>query len=139
MYGEYHVLSTLLLLKGLIIYNKPHVHTPVVIQEVAGLRDICQAVLSHISEWCLATALGVSSSITTGHDVLKKMKFGRVVRNESTIKNHDWPSWEKRCFVHQGRSNKVVVEKSRENGKMYLTEENIFIQERPVLSYFVWS
>ena len=42
------------------------------VAEVAGPRDVCQAVLSHISERCLATALRVSSSITTGHCVLNK-------------------------------------------------------------------
>ena len=42
------------------------------LEEVAGPRDICQAVLSHISERCLGTALGVSSLIATGHYVLNK-------------------------------------------------------------------
>ena len=41
-------------------------------EEVAGPRDNCQVVLSHISERCLATAVRVSSSITTGHYVLNK-------------------------------------------------------------------
>ena len=38
--------------------------------------------------------------------------------------------------MHQGRSNKVV-EKSRENGKMYLKEENIFFKKGQfwVISY----
>ena len=53
------------------VYDKSTFHTPVV-KEVAGPRDICQAVLSHISERCLATALRVSSSVTTGHHVLNK-------------------------------------------------------------------
>ena len=39
------------------------------VEEVAAPRDICQAVLSHISKRCLATALRASSSITTGHYV----------------------------------------------------------------------
>ena len=47
MYGEYHILSSLLLLW--IIYAKAHLtHTPVVVEEVACPRDIGQAVLTAI-------------------------------------------------------------------------------------------
>ena len=67
MYGEYHTLSRIRLL--LLIYEKAHFTH--LIEEVAGPRDIYQAVLSHISERCLAN-LRVSSSITTGHCVLNK-------------------------------------------------------------------
>ena len=35
-------------------------------------RYLSSSIHSHISEWCLATALRVSSSITTGHYVLNK-------------------------------------------------------------------
>ena len=45
MYGEYHILSSLFLL--LLIYDKITFHT-LVVEEVAGPRDICQAVLTAI-------------------------------------------------------------------------------------------
>ena len=51
--------------------------------EVAGPREICQAVRTHSqnSKRCLATALRVSSSITTGHNVLNK-DAGHYVLNK---------------------------------------------------------
>ena len=58
MYGEYHILSSRLLLIVLREYDKAHL-THLLLEEVVGPRDICQEVLSHISERCLATAVRV--------------------------------------------------------------------------------
>ena len=75
VYGEYHILSSLLLLLLTILRIWQSIsHTPVV-EEVSGPCDICQVVLTatrYTSKRCLATALRVSSSITTGHYVLNK-------------------------------------------------------------------
>ena len=68
-YGEYNIISSLLSL--FLIYDKNTFHTPVV-AEVAGPRDTSSSSHSQISKRYLATALRVSSSITTGHYLLNK-------------------------------------------------------------------
>ena len=67
-YGEYHILPSLLFFDNV---RQSASHTPVV-EEVAGPRDICQAVLTDIFSRGVLQQLFKSSSITPGYYALNK-------------------------------------------------------------------
>ena len=69
MYGEYHILSSRLLLIILREYDKAHL-THLLLEEVVGPRDICQEVFTAIFPSGVWQQLFESSSIKTGHHVL---------------------------------------------------------------------